>query len=246
MTVALLILGVFAGALTTLAGQGGGLFLLLACSALVGPHAALAITSPALLFGNAHRAVLYRKAIDLPIAIRMTIGAVPGAVVGGLVAGITPSWLLNVLLVALTILAIAKALGLLRFAVPPAALGPAGFVVGLMTGTAGGAGVLFAPILLSAGLTGRRFVGTSATIAFATHFGRVASYAGLGFFTRDLLLPTALVSVAIFGGNAVGERLRKKLSDRTTTKLEYGTLVVCVLTATAATVPSLVQFASPK
>ncbi len=239
MTVALLILGVFAGTLTTLAGQGGGLFLLLACSALAGPHAALAITSPALLFGNAHRALLYRHAIERTTAVRMIIGAVPGAVVGGLIAGITPPWILNVLLVGLTVLAIAKALKLLRFSVPQAALGPAGFVVGVMTGTAGGAGVLFAPILLSTGLSGRKFVGTAAAIAFATHLGRVASYAGLGFFKRELFLPTALVSIAIFAGNATGERLRKHLSDRAATKLEYGMLVVCVIV-------SLVQFASPK
>ena len=42
MTVLLGVLGLCAGVLTTLAGQGGGLFLLLLCSLLVGPHAALA------------------------------------------------------------------------------------------------------------------------------------------------------------------------------------------------------------
>src|SRR5687767_9435407 len=133
MTVLLLLLGVCAGALTTIAGQGGGLFLLLVCSVLVGPHAALAITAPALLFGNAHRALLYRSAIARPIAVRMILGAVPGAVAGGLLAGAMPPWVLNVLLIALTLLAIAKAIGLLRFDVPQAALGPAGFFVGLMT-----------------------------------------------------------------------------------------------------------------
>ena len=58
MTLALAALGTIAGILTTLAGQGGGLFLLLAIAALVGPHEALAITAPALLLGNLHRAVL--------------------------------------------------------------------------------------------------------------------------------------------------------------------------------------------
>jgi len=239
MTVVLLALGLFAGVLTTIAGQGGGLFLLLACSFLVGPHAALAITAPALLLGNAHRGYLYRKAIDRIVAARMIVGSFPGAIVGGLVAGVLPSWLLNASLVVLTTLAIAKALKLLRFSVPSAALIPAGFVIGLMTGTAGGAGVLFAPVLLSAGLTGRAFVGTSAAIALATHIGRILGYASLGLFAKDLFLPTVLVSLAIFAGNAVGERLRTKLSDRAAIKLEYGTLLVC-------SVVSLVQFASPK
>ena len=106
--------------------------------------------------------------------------------------------------------------------------GPAGLVIGGMTGTAGGAGVLFAPVLLSTGLTGAAYVGTSSTIAFATHAGRVVAYASNGVFTRDLAIPTIVVALAITAGNALGERVRKILSDRITTRLEYGVLVVCV------------------
>ncbi|MDB4997186.1 MAG: hypothetical protein JWM74_4618 [Myxococcaceae bacterium] len=228
MTLALALLGLCAGALTTLAGQGGGLFLLLILSVLVGPHAALAITAPALLLGNLHRAVLFRKAVDRSIALRMVMGAVPGAFAGGLLAGALPEWTLKAMLVGLTVLAIARALRWLRFDVPRWALGPAGFVIGSMTGTAGGAGVLFAPVMLSAGLTGRAFVGTVATVAFATHAGRVVAYASNGLFTRDLLVPIVVVSAAIAAGNALGERLRARLSDLTTTRLEYGVLVICV------------------
>ena len=100
MTLALLFLGLCAGALTTLAGQGGGLFLLLILAVLVGPKAALAITAPALLLGNLHRAVLFRKAIDRGVAARMMLGAVPGAFAGGLLAGALPEWTLQVMLVA--------------------------------------------------------------------------------------------------------------------------------------------------
>jgi uncharacterized protein len=228
MNLALAVLGLIAGILTTLAGQGGGLFLLLAISVLVGPHEALAITAPALLLGNLHRAVLFRRFIQRSIAVRMIAGAVPGAFAGGLLAGAMPAWVLQVMLVALTLLSIARALKWLRFDVPRWGLGPAGFVVGGMTGTAGGAGVLFAPVLLSTGLTGAAYVGTLSTIAFATHAGRVVAYASNGLFTRELALPTLLVALAITVGNALGERARKILSERTATRLEYGVLVVCV------------------
>lgn len=228
MTVVLAVLGVFAGVLTTLAGQGGGLFLLLVCSALVGPHAALAITAPALFLGNFHRAVLFRRAIDRSIALRMIAGAVPGAFVGGLLAGVMPSWVLHVMLVGLTALSIAKALRWVKLDVPRAALGPTGFVIGGLTGTAGGAGVLFAPVMLSAGLRGQAFLGTVSAVAVATHAGRVVAYASNGLFTRDLLLPTAVVALSIFVGNALGEKLRLTLSEVATTRIEYGVLVVCV------------------
>lgn len=231
MTTALVVLGLAAGMLTTLAGQGGGLFLLLACSLVVGPHAALAITAPALLVGNLHRAVLFRRAIDRSVAVRMVAGAVPGSFVGGMLAGVTPGWVLQVLLVGLTVLTVARALGWLTFDVPRWALGPAGLGVGTLTGTAGGAGVLFAPVLLSAGLRGSAYVGTLSTIAFATHAGRVVAYASTGLLRRDLVVATVLVAVAITAGNALGERLRARLDPSLTTRLEYGVLVVCAAVA---------------
>ena len=232
MTLALAaLLGVAAGGLTTLAGQGGGLFLLLAVSAFLGPHAALAITSPALLFGNAHRAFLFRRWIDRAIAIRIIAGALPGAFFGGLVAGVLPPSALHVVLIGVTGLAIAKHLGWIRFVVPRAALGPSGFVIGGLTGTVGGAGVLQAPLLLAVGLTGSTFVGIISIVAVATHFGRVVAYGSFGLFRTDLLVPTLVVTLAIFAGNALAERVRKRLSDRTTVRLEYGTLVVCVALA---------------
>src|SRR5437763_7963450 len=103
MTLALAALGLAAGLLTTLAGQGGGLFLLLATSAVLGPHAALALTAPALLVGNAHRALLLRRSVDRRVAARMIVGALPGALVGGALAGVIPSGALRALLLALTV-----------------------------------------------------------------------------------------------------------------------------------------------
>ena len=49
------LLGVLAGALTTVAGLGGGMLLIYALAALGDPHVALAATAPALLVGNLHR-----------------------------------------------------------------------------------------------------------------------------------------------------------------------------------------------
>jgi uncharacterized protein len=229
-------LGLGAGVLTTLAGQGGGLVLLLACSGVVGPHAALALTSPALLLGNLHRATLLRTSIDKRVAGAVIAGALPGALAGGLLAGVTPTWALRGLLVLMTVIAIAKAVGLLRFDVPRTALVPGGFVVGAMTGTSGGAGILFAPMLLSVGLRGRAFVATVSAVAVSAHVGRVIGYAGLGLFAKSLLAPTLIVTLAIFVGNALGDRLRTHLTERRSTLLEFGTLAVCVTLSVAGIV----------
>jgi uncharacterized membrane protein YfcA len=237
MTLVFLALGLMAGGLTTIAGRGGGLLLLLAVSAFVGPREALAITAPALLFGNLHRALLLRKFIDRPLALRMMVGAIPGALLGGLAAGVIPAWGLRAVLVVMTVLAIAKALGWLRFQISRRAFVPAGLGIGLLTGTSGGAGILLAPLLLSTGLSGRAFVATTSTIAVSMHVGRVIGYASLGFFDAKLALTTTAVTAAIFVGNALGSRLNALLTSafggRAQSLLEYGTLVVCVALSVA-------------
>lgn len=224
----LVVMGISAGMLTTLTGQGGGVLLLLLCSTWMGPRAALAVTAPALLLGNVHRAWLFRAALDRSMAKRLVIGALPGGLVGGFLAGFVSPLVLKALLGLMTLIAIAKAVGLVRFRVPRAVLAPAGFVVGVMTGTSGGAGVLFSPILLSSGLRGSSYVATISLVAAVTHFARVVAYGSSGLVTRELVLPIVVIGSTIFIGNSVGERLRRRISERGTTWLEYGTLVVCV------------------
>lgn len=229
--IVLLALGLAAGVLTSLAGQGGGLFLLIACSAIFGPRAALVMTAPALLLGNLHRAWLFRRSVAWPIAWRMSVGGLPGALIGGLVAGVMPEGMFDVILVAMTAIAIAKAIGWVRFSVPRRALAPAGFGIGAMTGTAGGAGVLLAPVLLSSGLTGAAYVGTSSVVAVVTHVGRVAAYGSVGLFANGgarIALSALALALAIFGGNTLAERVRPHLAAHVATRIEYVTLLVCV------------------
>lgn len=227
----LVLLGLVAGALTTLAGQGGGLFLLLALSALLGPHQALALTTPALLLGNVHRAWMSRRNIDWGIAGRFLLGAVPGSVLGGLFAGASPAWVVRVFLVGMTALAIYKAWRGIQTALPRKAMPFAGGVVGALTGTSGGAGVLIAPIMLSAGLTGAAYIGTQSVVAVAIHAGRLAAYGWSGLLTGLDGRSVAVITGSIFLGNFAADRLRRRLPAMWTTRIEYGTLLVCTTLA---------------
>jgi uncharacterized protein len=237
MTLELLGYGLVAGLLTTVTGQGGGLFLLLVLSMRMGPHAALALSSPALLFGNAHRAITWRTEIDRSMAARFVLGALPGAVIGGYFASGMPASVLRVVLVASTVLAIAKALGWIRFAIPEPLYALFGLGVGLLTGTSGGAGVLLAPVLLATGLTGNRYIATQSVIAVAMHIGRTAAYSHAGLFHDLSLAQLAAITLAIFAGNALAEHLKRRMSARTITVTEYSTMAVCATLAAAGLRP---------
>lgn len=226
-----LALGLAAGVVTTVAGLGGGLLLLLGLSLLWDPVTALAVTTPALLAGNLHRIWLYREWVAWPTVKAFALGAVPGGALGALAAVSVPQVFVSVLMLAVTALSLARAFGKLELAAPPRAITPAGFVIGGLTGSAGGAAVLTGPLFLSVGLVGEAYAGTIAASGVAMHAGRLAGYGAGGLLTREVAGRAALIALALVCGNLLGKRLRvlrEKLPEAT---LEHVALVVCVVLA---------------
>lgn len=229
----LLPLGLLAGCLTTLAGLGGGVLLVLALSLAHSPAEALAMTSPALLVGNLHRLALGRRDVDRPVARAFALGAVPGSALGGALAVTLPHALLQALLLVTTALALARAAGWLHFRPGAGALVPAGFGVGAIAATTGSGGLLVSPLLLATGLTGARYIATAAAAAVAIHVGRIAGYGAGGLVTRTTLVASLVLALAILLGNALGQHLRPTIPPRAGTRLELGVLLVCVALALA-------------
>ena len=227
-----ILLAVGAGVLTTVTGIGGGQVLLICLSLLwEDPVAALTVTAPALLAGNAHRAHLFRDAVNWKIALALVAGALPGSFVGGLFVVDAPQRLLYGLMVVTTTIAVLRSLGHLRFSVSPFLFLPAGIVVGAITAGGGGAGLLVAPLLISAGLFGDRFIATSAVSSTAAHFGRLVAYGAAGLLTTTNLAWAGGLAVCITVGNVLGRGLRERLGETTTRRLEVGALVLAVALA---------------
>lgn len=231
MTVLMLGLGVLAGALTTVTGMGGGVLLLLALSLLTGPAEALAISSPGLLVGNLHRLALGRREVDRRVAGAFALGAFPGSLAGGLLAVALPPMALQALLLLATAGALARSLGLWMFRASPATLVPAGFGIGAAAASAGAGGLLVGPVLMASGLSGARFIATTAAVAVAIHLGRIAAYGMGGLVTPATLAQSAALALALMLGNTLGEQIRKRLDPRLAGRLELGVLLACVALA---------------
>lgn len=226
-------LGLLAGALTTVAGLGGGMLLVLALSLAWDPRTALAVTAPALLLGNLHRLSLFHRVVDRTVAWRFAAGAVPAAFAGGLVAVALPELVLHVLLVAVAALAAARELRWIRWRPPTGAVAPAGAVAGALTATTGGGGLLVAPLLLARGLRGEAYVATGAAAAIAMHVGRIAAYGAGGLVSGEILVTAALLAGTILLGNLGGRHLRRRLSDRATLRITWATLAIAMVLALA-------------
>jgi uncharacterized protein len=226
-----LALGVFAGVLTTVAGMGGGLFLVAVVGILRGPHEALAITSPALLVSNLHRTLMFRKSVDRRVAALLSSGAIPGAILGGLLLPALPSMLVTLLLVATTGLALLRSRGLLTLSPGRNSLVAAGSGIGALAATSGGAGFLVAPVVMSTGLKGLPYVATVSCCAVALHIGRVAGYGMSGLLAASLLPMIGALLVGLVTGNLIAARYRDRIPPEVEGKIELGALVTTAILA---------------
>lgn len=222
-------LGLVAGAMTTLAGLGGGLMLVATLSIVYDPKLALAITAPALMLGNFHRAVLYRASIDVDVAKRVASSGFVAALVFGWLAVRLPDVLLRVLLLGATLLAIGRATKTLPITIRPSWLIPMGAVIGAVTATSGGGPALLAPTLMAAGLSGERYVSTASTCALCVHIARVIAYGASGFLDVRELARAGLLAVFVLCGNAIGATLRPRFVPETLSRAELAALVFVVV-----------------
>lgn len=226
-------LGVAAGALTTIAGIGGGLVITLVLAVAWEPHAALAVSAPALLMGNVHRLWLLRAEVDRTAALLLAGPALVGALVGGLVAAALPDGVLRWLLVVVTVLAIARELGLAALPGKRPWLVGGGLLVGMTTATSGAGGLLLAPLMLAAGLRGLPFIATGAVVGTTMHVAQSLAFGSTGMLGPDLLPVALALGVAILAGNVAGRRLRPRLGERASHRLTWGTLLGGLVLAVA-------------
>ncbi|MEC7522213.1 MAG: sulfite exporter TauE/SafE family protein [Myxococcota bacterium] len=225
-------LGLGAGALSTVAGMGGGILLVLTISLAADPITALAATAPALLAANLHRLWLFRGSLDRRVAGVFVAGAFPGALVGSLVAVSLPAEALPWILLAVSALAVARALGWLRWSPGPRSLAPAGVVAGGVAATSG-AGVFVSPLLLAAGLRGDAFIATASASAAAMHVARILGYGAGGAIDASTFGLSALLMIGLVAGNLVGRRIRDRIGERGSHRVTYGVMGAMLLLALA-------------
>ncbi|MCS6798254.1 MAG: sulfite exporter TauE/SafE family protein [Myxococcota bacterium] len=226
-------LGLLAGVLTTIAGLGGGMLLVVSLGLLERPAVALAATAPALLVGNVHRLWADRASIDRTIGRAVAAGALPGAFLGGWLAVSVPEQVLGWVFLAAVGLALLREIGWLVWKPRTTRLALLAALGGALTATSGAGQLVLTPLLLACGLRGARLVATSALTAAATHVGRIVAYGLGGWLTRETLAASALLAASILTGNVLGRRVRDRIDERMTHRVTWATLLVALVLAMA-------------
>jgi uncharacterized membrane protein YfcA len=227
----ILLVGIAAGMMTTVAGFGGGMMLVAVLAWTRDPLTALSLSSLALWVGNANRLFLFRHGIQLRFALPILAGVVPGVLIGNAVALHTPAWILHIAIVAVTLFSVAQALLKPSFALPRKLVTPLASGVGFLSATSGGGGFLLGPILLSSGARDALYLSTGALAGVSIHALRIAGYTSAGLVTAERLQEAALLAAAIVAGNLLGRSLRTRLSQTSVRYCELGAPLICAAAA---------------
>jgi uncharacterized membrane protein YfcA len=219
MTAGLVAVGVLAGAITTLAGAGGGLMLMVLLAWLRGdPVEGMAIATPALLVGNLHRLWWYWRDLPVPLGPRYTASVFVGALLGGSVLISLPPQLVQASLVCAAVVAVLTELAP-QLRVPARQTVALGVGVGVVSAT-GGAGILSAPVLQAAGLRGGAYLSALSAGAVAMHVGRGLSLGAAGRMDGPVWLAAMALALGLLLGNMLGAWLRAQISERSLGRVE--------------------------
>jgi uncharacterized membrane protein YfcA len=226
---ALLAAGLCAGALTTIAGLGGGILLIAGLSMVWAPAVVLAVTAPALFVGNASRVAFLRREVAWKMVGVFALTGVPTALAASLLAAWAPTGVVKLAIASLLVAFVAHEVLKPKRAAQAASTSPwltpaAGAIAGTVSGLTGGAGFVATPLLERQGLTPTRVVATSSACMGLLHLTK-----GLGFslgavLTPALLPAAAVLAIGIMAGNAVGTRVISRLSRDAFRKLLLGAL----------------------
>lgn len=234
--VALLLAGVLAGGLTTVAGLGGGILLIAGLSLVWTPAMAIGMTAPALFVGNASRAMFLFPDIDWRMVGRFALTGVPTALAASLLAAYAPTAFVQGAIALLLFAFIGSELfGKRRSeasAGSPWLAAGAGAIAGTVSGLTGGAGFVATPLLDRLGLTPKQLVATSSAGMGLVHLSK-----GLGFSLSSVLTPALLpaaltLTVGVLVGNALGVRVLSRLSQETFRRLLLGALALAAVQLT--------------
>lgn len=226
----LILVGIAAGALTTIASLGGGILLIAILSLFWSPVTVLGVTAPALFIGNASRVAMLSGDVDWRVVGRFSLTSVPAALGSSLVAASLPADTLGVLVAIFLLLFVLHEVGMVPLRplarepeAPARAEQPrpiwladlGGAIAGIVSGLAGGAGFVSSPFLHAIGLPPRSLVATSAACMGVIHLAKGAGFTFASVLTPALFPQALTLAIGIVGGNALGTKVLDRMSRET-------------------------------
>jgi uncharacterized membrane protein YfcA len=219
------------GTVHTISGMAGGMMLSIVLTPILGITRVVPVLSVALMIGATSRLWVFRHLVDWRIFRAVMITGIPGIVIGaGIYNLLSQQAVAAVLGIFLIAAIIARhTIEQSRFHIEARGFSILGLVVGLVSGTTVGGGLLLVPFFLGAGLTGERFVAIIGAIGFTLNAIKVLTFSSLSVLDLETIVIGCVAGLCVVPGTYLGYWIVKKTPVRIHTAVVEGLVVVGAL-----------------
>jgi len=187
-------------------GFAGGLLLAICLAPILGVKATIPVTATAMVVSNVTRVWVFRHAIDWRVFSAVFLVALPGIVVGAVLYIELPAHWVALLLGLFLIVTVPlrRYVNKRNYRVGLNGLRVAAVPYGLISGTTMGAGLMLAPFLLGAGLTGVRLIAVVAALGLGLNLTKTAVFGFSPLLTTELAFTGLLIGLCTIPGAYTG------------------------------------------
>ena len=230
MYIILIIVGLFAGFLSSAVGFGGGMILLPVITYFFGIEVAVPISTIAQLLSNASRSIMGWKEIEWKQTCWFLLTAVPLSALGAYGFSIAPKHMMTcIVAVALIVFAILEMRGKIRLRKRPSTMLIGGAITGFINGLLSISGPLSSATFLSLDLSPVSYIASEATAACVMHIVKIIVYGKLNLVNIDIILNGLFIAAAMIAGNYTALKLIKDINRKKYQKIVAGCMIVLSL-----------------
>ena len=223
----MLVVGVFAGAVTGIVGSGASILMLPILVWQYGPKQAVPIMAIAGLLSNLGKITAWWRDVDWRVFAAYSLTAVPAAAVGARTLLVLPPAVVETALGVFFLLMIPTRRWMRRraYRMPLWGLALTGAVTGFLSGIVLSTGPLTIPAFAAAGLLKGALLSTEAMASLAQMVSKIVTFREMGALPTEIIVQGAIVGAAVMAGTYVGKWIVVRMSLRTFEFLLDGLLV---------------------
>ena len=215
MNILILIIGLFAGILSSSIGFGGGMVLLPVVTAFYGIEVAVPVCTIAQLLSNASRSVFGWEEIEWKKTLWFLLPSIPLTALGAYGFSVAPKNIMTCVVgVALIVFAIQKIRGKLHFPKGPLNMFIGGCVTGFINGMLSISGPLSSAVFLTLDLSPVSYIASEATAATVMHIVKIIVYGKLDLVNTDIIVTGLSIAIAMIIGNYIAMRFIKNVDRK--------------------------------
>jgi uncharacterized membrane protein YfcA len=209
-----LVVGLFAGALSGIIGTGASIMLLPVLVFEFGPKQAVPMMAIAGLMSNIAKVWAWWREVDWRAFLAYSVTGVPGAALGARTLLVLPSHWVDVALGTFFLLMIPgrRWLAARHLRISLWQLAVAGAVIGFLTGIVISTGPLSVPAFTSYGLLRGAFISTEAASSLALFISKVTTFRQLGALPLPSIIQGLIIGSSVMAGAFVGKVVVQRMS----------------------------------